>query len=581
MPPSVPTQAKGSAIVSALQSKSVFATRLALLLEALGRSEPLFPNRLSSDAASHAAQHRFRPGLLSALLLLCFVPRLWMAIWLTTVCPDAPVYIHRAEAIDRGDWDAGLNHMRVNPLPFALAGLHRLGFDWEMAGKVWGLTMSTLVILPLFGWARRQFNDRIATLACVLYAIHPGLIERSPEILREPTFWFLTELSLYFSWRAASEARLRTFLLSGSVLMLAVLTRFEGVFLFLPLLGWTLARLLLPAAPRRRLCLGLLVAVIGIPAVLLLVGRVLAPDATLASLVRLDPLQRAELWLKSWAQPSEGDSAKLAMPLGDIDRKMLTFPRLLLTYIVMIGRGFDPIVALLLPASFIGWTTLWLRRDQLPLFLAAGGILLGAWIHLWYSHEVSSRYVLTVFLMITPLCALGICWPADKRRQFLPSKFVQNTRAQGGVSIAILLLLTIVGWSDALGSNYRGREAQAELGRRLGRHFETTPRVAGTPKICALVSYYAGSSLLELPPTVDVDVLMQAVEQTRPEVILVSYRQQELCQRLMSQAASWGMQPMPPGFFPPHFADHALLLVRAGQPAPRVSRVDAVHHPPH
>ena len=47
--------------------------------------------------------------------------------------------------------------------------------------------MSSLTVLPLFGWTRRQFDDRLATIACLLYAVHPKLIEWSPELVRDPS----------------------------------------------------------------------------------------------------------------------------------------------------------------------------------------------------------------------------------------------------------------------------------------------------------------------------------------------------------------------------------------------------------
>ena len=92
----------------------------------------------------------------------------------------------------------------------ALAGLHRLGFDWETAAEFYGVLLSTLAVLPLFGWVRRQFDDRVATVACLLYAFHPKLIEWSPEAVREPSFWFFFLLALYLAMRRCGRSRLAT-----------------------------------------------------------------------------------------------------------------------------------------------------------------------------------------------------------------------------------------------------------------------------------------------------------------------------------------------------------------------------------
>ena len=123
-----------------------------------------------------------------------------------------------------------------------LVVLHRLGLDWEVAGSLWGVLMGAAVVLPLFGWLRRQFDRRVALAGCFLYAVHGELIRWSPEVLRDPTFWFLFTLGLYLLWRAVTEVRLGLFLSAAAVIVLASATRFEGLLLLVPLAGWSVAR---------------------------------------------------------------------------------------------------------------------------------------------------------------------------------------------------------------------------------------------------------------------------------------------------------------------------------------------------
>src|SRR5207244_12435965 len=105
-----------------------------------------------------------------------------------TLCRDGIFYIQLPEALERHDVQGGLGTLRLNTFPAVLAVLHHLGLNWQLAGECWGVAMSSLAVLPLFGWARRQFDDRLATIACLLYAVHPKLIEWSPELVRDPTF---------------------------------------------------------------------------------------------------------------------------------------------------------------------------------------------------------------------------------------------------------------------------------------------------------------------------------------------------------------------------------------------------------
>ena len=174
------------------------------------------------------------PWLLLLLVVLCLIPRVLMALRIPSVCPTA-CCIHLAQAIEAGDWRSGFGRMALNIYPIILMLLHRIGLGWESAAAVWGVTISSLVVLPLWGWARRQFDNRVALVACLLYAVHPKLIEWSPEAMRDPTFWFLFMLAIYWLWRAVTEVRYGYFIAGGAAITLASLTRIEGLFLLVPL----------------------------------------------------------------------------------------------------------------------------------------------------------------------------------------------------------------------------------------------------------------------------------------------------------------------------------------------------------
>ena len=205
---------------------------------AAGRlSEP--PGRTASGATS-APSARW---LVLLLLLLCLAPRVVMALRIPSICIDGAVYVRHGPSLGgRRLPRAVLSRGGINIYPVILMLLHRLGLDWEVAGAVWGVTISSLVVLPLWGWVRRQFDDRVALVACLLYAVHPKFIIESPEVMRDPTFWFFFMLAIYWLWRAVTEVRYGYFIAAGAVITLALLTRVEGVFLLIPLVLWTFWR---------------------------------------------------------------------------------------------------------------------------------------------------------------------------------------------------------------------------------------------------------------------------------------------------------------------------------------------------
>ena len=148
-----------------------------------------FPNRLASVEPDRRSLPRAW-GMLGLLLLLAVVPRAVMALKLHSICPDAVLYIQLAQALERGDYHAAFEEMRLNTYPVVLAGLHRAGLDYETASKLWGVAVASLVVLPLFGWAGGS-SRRVAGVACLLYIFHGKLILWSPELIRDQTFWLL------------------------------------------------------------------------------------------------------------------------------------------------------------------------------------------------------------------------------------------------------------------------------------------------------------------------------------------------------------------------------------------------------
>ncbi len=177
-------------------------------------------------------------------MLACLIPRVLLAMRLSSICPDGVLYIGLAKALNEGRLHQAFEIMNLNIYPVVLMFLNRLGLSWEMGGMIWGILISCLVVLPLFGWVRRQFDDTVALTACLLYAVQPVFIQWSPEIIRDPTFWLFFTLSLYLLWRAVIEVRIGLSLAAGLAVTLAILTRFEGLIALDP--SWLMDILAVP-----------------------------------------------------------------------------------------------------------------------------------------------------------------------------------------------------------------------------------------------------------------------------------------------------------------------------------------------
>ncbi len=564
-----------------------------------------YPNHL---ALPRPERLRLPPAgwLLAAMVLLCLAPRAMMALRITSVCPDGVIYIHAAKAIEAGNLRVAFRDFDLNAYPIILAALHRLGLDWELAAGLWGVTISSLVVLPLWGWARRQFDDRVALLACMLYAVHPKFIEWSPEVMRDPTFWMLFMLAIYWMWRAVTEVRHRYFLAAGAAIILASLTRIEGLFLLIPLALWTFWRWLALRSDRGKLLLGAALCVVILPAMLLLVNIAWLHGRHDWTLFRLDPLEHVQPWLEHLfgQAPADGGSGPaMGMTIG----------RMAWVFFPTMTRGLSPIFALLMFGGIWGWRRVWSRRDHQPLFYTAVVIMCAIWIHLWYGQNICPRYALPIVLMASPLAALGLLGLVARLSRVaerfssplrksgsgslgatagLSSSAGRNSRentagqASSGtlfqqsvrrrvrpdtIAAVVLGVIFAANLTAAMTSNrayFAGRRTAVDVGLWVRREFPRPTVLVGPLGVTPIVSYYAAESPYRaFSCDAKDEFILKIIENSRADVVLFRPAKQlteDRCAALVERSRRLGMAPVRPDAMPtdePGF----IILVRTAR----------------
>jgi hypothetical protein len=473
-----------------------------------------FENGLSAPGPRRVAVVP-RYGLLAALVFLCLVPRVWMATKLASLCPDGVFYINLAHALEQGDIEKGSLLVRLNVYPPLLIGLNRLGLDWDVAGKYWGVLISSLVVLPLFGWVRRQFDDRIALVACLLYATHGSFIAWSPEAIRDPTYWFLFMSSLYLFWRAITEIRLVFFAAAGLVVALAMLTRFEGLFLLIPLTLWSFWRWRALVHGRRRLVIGGLLCVSVFPMLVLVANLVWFQYQNPLDAVRSRPFHTAKLWLMKSVAPSTTQAA-----VGEtIDLALdMTFLRTVCLFFPAVTKGLAPAFALLMFGGIWRWRHVWLRRDQQPLFYASLVTAVSIWVHLSFARSSCPRYILPVALMGSPYAALGLLALTEQMGRWLDRW--GNPRLRWGAAIPGLLVV-FLGLSTALGDDCTNRVGEVRLGEWLQREIGPAPSLLGIDGLTPVVGYYAQGKCCVFPFWRTNEAVVQMVRDAQPDAVLM------------------------------------------------------------
>lgn len=505
----------------------------------MGPDEPAaFPNRLLE-----ALPYRVRPSAASVTILLlvlaALLPRLAMAVRLPTVCVDGIGYIALAEGFERHD-SASQSVFRFNLYPPILAALHRLGLPWDTAGRLWGVACASLLVPFLFGWVRRQFDDRVAIVACLLYAAHPELIELSPELIRDQTFWFFFTASLYFSWRAVVEVRLRYFAACAFVLPAAALARFEGIFLLLPAIMWSFARLRALREGRLRLATGLVLALTLAPAALLVVNAVWLKRESPLHMLHLEPMKRLETLANqmfSADTPTPAATGPQARPSpfsGDVVWHAIS----------VCERGFSPFFGLLTLGTLGFYGRRFLQSDHLSTVLIGLLTALGIWIHYWYCGEASARYVMAVVIMSSRCAAIGLMRLGDVA--YKAAGTLPRLQAARLLIPLVLIAWTTVGWIDALSTNYRSRVFKADLGRWIQQRYGDDCRLVGADPQLALVTFYSHAQTVTLPPGLRAEELPQFLGTGWPDVVVVAKNavSNELYERLSRDHARFELQPI-------------------------------------
>ena len=500
-----------------------------------------YPNHLANPQPERLQLPSSR-WLLVLLVVLCMAPRAISALRIPCICIDGPVFVNSARALEAGDFRSASLEGALNLYPAILAGLHRLGLEWEIAAALWGIVISSLVVLPLWGWVRRQFDDRVALAACLLYIVHPKFIIESPDVIRDATFWFFFTAAIYCLWRAVTEVRHLFFFTAGALILLATLTRVEGLLLLIPLALWTFWRWSALETERGKLLLGATVCVAAFPLLIASINAVVFYEHFGWSTVRLRPLARAQAWLE----------AMLGRDTTGVNERVestKSIGRMLWVFFPTITRGLAPLYALMMFGGLWGWRRTWFRRDHQPLFYATLVLMCGIWVQLWCDNNISRRYALPIVLMACPFAALGLFALINRLRQVIRWLGGQ-ARVQRLATVVALTIVLASGVIHAMTGNYDARRVTADIGRWVQHEYPTRATVLGPNLMTRIVTYYAeNSSYYTFAPEANDDLIILMVKQSKPDVVILWPTKKmplDRCQSLAERLNSRGFVPVSP-----------------------------------
>jgi hypothetical protein len=452
------------------------------------------------------------------------------------ICPDAVLYIRLGKAFEAGLLEQALGNIRFNVYPLILAALHRAGLGWETAGAAWGVIISSCTVLPLYGWIRRAFDHRTALAAGFLYAIHPGFIRWSVEVIRDSTFWFLMAASIYLLWLAVTELRWRWFLASGVTIALGCLTRFEGLALFALLAAWSAWRIRQaavstekpaeasrtpflspiaspPSSCAPRLLFGGLLCVLIYPLSLLYVNC-LWYQGNVSGLIRTEPAALA----RDWAQESVSGRTEARQRARPDLLPPLPWWKMAERYLTGFYKGLSPLFLIVLGIGFATERAILRRLDFMAVLLIAGPILMAVWVHLYWSHEAGPRYFFPIVILVAPLASRGLQRLASAARSFtiLPGRLALHP------TLALPIVILIANLFIAFSGDTTSRAAEVEVGHWVRASYGPAARVYGPDGLTQVVAYYAQARCASYPERATTSAVVRQINRWRPAVVLLS-----------------------------------------------------------
>ncbi len=582
--------------------------------------------RSNNGKWGHHRGAALRTGCVALILVgACLLPRVAMALRREVLSTDAVFYIERAQAFERGDFQAGLADLGLNLYPWLLVALHCLGCDYELAGRLLGLACTSLAVLPLAWLAWRWVGGRAAVVAGVLYAMHPESIEWSPEIIRDGVFALAMWLTLAAAERARDATRWRWSFVAAAAWAAAVLLRFEGWLLLMPLvlLGWPRAAVLrdstlLAVTPNAATTAGTA------PATVRPRRRwathsaiVLAAPLVATWLLNITVLSGYDRWewgrfdhwrmAARWFQPGS-EPARLA-PATDSTLQGLAShpPRETVAHSPQtvsgraprpaawrarawgvrhtVARGATPWYLLLIVwGALCAWRGAYhSRAAQTGLHLFALAIGVSLWIYLAQVGEINKRYVLPAVWVELPCAGLGLVVLADalaaraghlaqalKRRRappiLCPAEPVPGRPSAGWAPGFLAIVLALTAWHGsrtALASRYDSRYMKAELGTWIRLRLGSGQTLLASDNLERLVGYYAQSRHVALPAATRGDDVARWVDWQQADVVVLWLAERgDRYDTFLNAAESRGFVQLPRAALPPSAAGTAVLVQR-------------------
>jgi 4-amino-4-deoxy-L-arabinose transferase-like glycosyltransferase len=218
--------------------------------------------------------------VIGLICVLAFSLRAIRPFVVDRIAKDGVLYVSVANDISQGNLNIAFRkNRRMPPLyVFMMAGLHKLGFNLETAGKLISIIAGVLLIIPVYLITEMIFKSRVAAMGAFLVAVNPDMIKISARVMRDSLFLAILFTAVYFVIKAMKTERwnLHFWSISGLLVSIGVAVRTESIEIIPITIIWMIVELIslkrdkkpiLPTAKRWSVGLLMLVSIYLIAAI--------------------------------------------------------------------------------------------------------------------------------------------------------------------------------------------------------------------------------------------------------------------------------------------------------------------------
>ena len=135
-----------------------------------------------------------------SLLLVSAMSRLYAFKYTAIINNDGVLYVDQARAILHGKWDLAKScgYDFISLYHLLIPAVYRIMGDWIVAAKTISFLFGTMAVVLVYLILRQSLRKSSAFLAGLIFAVNPFFVSHSVELIKDPIFWFLALLGIFF-----------------------------------------------------------------------------------------------------------------------------------------------------------------------------------------------------------------------------------------------------------------------------------------------------------------------------------------------------------------------------------------------